>query len=104
HRHPVLKCHLSRGCYCGGDLLRVSDAQRPAAETLHHGLVIDAIAAQVALGLRDVLILEGKLDAKIHVEAALALTDQAEITVVDEDLYIRQPELRTDRQLFHQKL
>ena len=63
--------------------------------------MVDAVAASSS-GRVDVL--EGELDAVIHIEAALRLADQAEIRVVHQHMEVGQLELRADRQLLDHEL
>ena len=62
--------------------------------------VVDAVAAE----LRRVDVVEGELDAVIHVEAALRLADQAEVGVVHDDMEVGQLELRADREFLDHEL
>ena len=55
-------------------------------------------------GVINVLVFKRQLHAVIHLKPTLALPDKTQIAVVDQNLHIRQAELRTHSQLFHQKL
>src|SRR3569623_286838 len=100
HRHLKL-LHPFAGLREGSlRILRIADADRLTAEAFCDLDVIDAIFAK----LRRIDVVERELHLVIHIEAALRLTDQAEIGVVHDDVDVGQLELRTDRKLLDQEL
>src|ERR1035437_339312 len=82
------------------DLVRVAHPQRLAAQAFGNLDVIDSVLVQ----LRGVHIVEAKLHAVVHVEAALGLSDQAEVGVVHDDVDVGQVELGSYRQFLDHEL
>src|SRR5690606_860794 len=71
-----------------------------ATQTFHHGDVIHTIT----FGFRGVDVVKGQLYTIVHLEATLCLTDQTQVGVVDQNMDVRQLELRAYGQLFNHEL
>ena len=88
----------------GASSLLPVHADRLAAQALDHLHVIDPIALRSSLAGGGVDVLETELDTVVHVEAALALTDQPQVAVVDQHMDVGQLELGPDGQLLDHEL
>src|SRR5262249_13002638 len=89
HRYPVFVHQFARLLERVGQLGRVEDPDRLAAQALGYLDVVDAVTAD--LGRVDVL--ERQLHGVVHVEGALCLADQAEVGVVHHHVQVRDVEL-----------
>src|SRR3954463_12949653 len=84
----------------GGELVRLEDAHREAAERLRRLDVIDPVLADRGR----VHVVEAELDFVVHLVAALGLADEAQIGVVEEHDDERNVVLRGHRQLLDEEL
>src|SRR5690606_12968771 len=76
------------------------DADGLATQTFHHGDVIHTIT----FGFRGIDIVKGQLHTIVHLKAALCLTNQTQVGVVDQNVQVRQLELCAHGQLFNHEL
>ena len=99
-RHPELGHQLPGLVEGVRQVVGVEHPDRLAAQPFGDLDVVDA----VAVDLRGVDVVEGQLDVVVHLEAALALPDQAEVGVVHQHVDVGQLELRADGQLLDHEL
>ena len=104
HRHAEPGCHHPRLPQCRFNISRVFDAQRLATQPFNHGHMVYTIAAQFVFRIGHIDVVKRQLHAKVHLKAALALANQAQVGVVDQHMHIRQVELRTHGKFLDQKL